>query len=57
MTDSDRRWMTSKIAALERPHLEAIVAQAQYSDSANAEYIVNTLLERREKILDLAAPH
>ena len=56
MTDSDRRWIASKIATLERPHVEAIVAQAQYSDPTDAEYIVNTLLERRDKILDLAPP-
>jgi hypothetical protein len=56
MTESDKRWIASKIALLERPHVEAIVAQAQYSDPADAEYIVNTLLERRERILELACP-
>jgi hypothetical protein len=55
-TDSDRRWMASKIAGLERPHLEAIVAEAHYSDPADADYVLNTLLARRERILEVAAP-
>jgi hypothetical protein len=56
MADSDKRWIASKIALLERSHLETIVAQAQYSDPADADYVLNTLFARRDKILDLAAP-
>jgi hypothetical protein len=55
MTSADRRWIASKIALLERPHLEAIVAEARYSDPADAQYIVDTLMQRREKILRFAA--
>ena len=55
MTSADRRWIASKIALLDRPHLEAIVAEARYSDPADAQYIVDTLMQRREKILRFAA--
>ena len=42
-------------AARERPNLEAIVAEAQYSGPPDAEYMMNTLLDRRAKILKLIA--
>ncbi len=53
MTSSDMRWMAGKIAEIERPQIEAIVAEARYDDPADAACIVNTLTERRAKILDL----
>lgn len=53
MTDADAAWMIARIEALQRPHLEAIVAEAQLSDPHDAEYLVETLMQRREAILAL----
>ena len=46
--------MAGKIAGLTPEHLEAIVAQAELSDPADATYLVETLSRRREKILAVA---
>lgn len=54
MTDADLCWIASKIRRLEREHIEAIVAAAQYRDPRDAAYVVETLLARRQRILELA---
>jgi hypothetical protein len=54
MTESDRRWITDKIRCLEREHIAAIAAEGQLTDPGDAEYLVDTLMERRAKILALA---
>jgi hypothetical protein len=54
MTKADAAWMIKRIARLERPHLEAIVAEARLSDPKDAMILVETLLQRREAILSLA---
>jgi hypothetical protein len=54
MTDADAAWIIERIKRLERPHLEAIVAEAHLSDPKDAKILVETLLQRREAILSLA---
>ena len=54
LTAADLRWMAGTIAGLTPEHLEAIVAQAELSDPADATYLVETLSRRREKILAVA---
>jgi hypothetical protein len=54
MTGSDLRWIAGKIARLGRPHVAAIVAEAGLTDPADAEYLVETLMQRRAKILSAA---
>lgn len=51
MTPADLRWIAERIRRLDRPHIEAIVAAAQLSDRADAEYLVETLLARRAAVL------
>jgi hypothetical protein len=54
MTHADLLWIASKIRRLDRARLEAIVDHARFSDPGDAEYVLDTLLERRKRILDLA---
>lgn len=54
MTADDAAWMVERIENLERPHLEAIVAEADLTCSADAERLVEVLLQRRRAILSLA---
>jgi hypothetical protein len=54
MTESDLRWIARKIARLNRDHLAAIVARAQLTDPADADYLVDTLMQRRAAILAAA---
>ncbi|MFQ5805281.1 MAG: hypothetical protein ACE5I3_02390 [Phycisphaerae bacterium] len=54
MTEADAAWIIARIARLERPHLEAIVAEARLSSPDDAKLLVDTLLQRREAILSLA---
>ena len=54
MTDDDRRWIIERIARLQRPQLEAIVAAAGLSDPRNRAYLVDTLLARQARVLALA---
>jgi hypothetical protein len=54
LTDADLRWIASRIRTLEREHIEAIVAAAQYREPRDADYVVETLLARRQRILELA---
>ncbi len=55
MTPADLRWIAERIRRLDRPRIEAIVAAAELTDPADADYLVETLLARRQRILDLAA--
>jgi hypothetical protein len=54
MDRADLAWIRSKIARLDRAQIEAIVGAAHLSDPEDAEYLVETLLARRQRILDLA---
>ena len=51
LDQQDGRWIAERIRRLGRPQIEAIVAAAQYSNPADAAYIVDTLMKRREIIL------
>ena len=51
MTGADAHWIATKIAQLDRPQLEAIVAAAEFTNPADAEYVLTTLLRRRARIL------
>ena len=48
----DRFWAASIVAALSDESVKRIVDAAAYSDPRAAEYIAQTLLERRTKVLD-----
>ncbi|MGD8452229.1 MAG: hypothetical protein PVJ57_10460 [Phycisphaerae bacterium] len=51
MTAKDARWLTAQLARLDRPQIEAAVAAAELSDPRDAAYLVQTLLRRRDIIL------
>ena len=51
MTGSDLRWIAGKMAELDRRHVAAIVAEARLTDPADAEYLIDTLMQRRGTIL------
>jgi len=53
MTRADAAWMIERIRRLERPHLEAIVAEARLSNPADAATLVDILMRRRAAILAL----
>jgi hypothetical protein len=53
MTREDARWMARKIAAIRPEQLRAIVKAAKYSEAKDEEYVFQTLMARREKILAL----
>lgn len=55
MTPADLRWIADRIRRLDRPRIGAIVAAAELTHPADADYLVETLLSRRQRILDLAA--
>lgn len=50
MTAADAYWGAKLVMRFDRPLLEAIVSQAQYSDPTAAAYIVDTLIARQRKI-------
>lgn len=52
--EADAAWMAEKIAQFSREQLEAIVAEAQFSDEAEAQRLVELLLERRAVVLAYA---
>ncbi|MFH1111147.1 MAG: hypothetical protein V1790_18415, partial [Planctomycetota bacterium] len=54
MTNADAAWIIARIARLDRPHLEAIVAEAWLSNPRDADVLVETLLRRRQAIIALA---
>jgi hypothetical protein len=51
MTADDARWMADKMAALSETHIRAAVDAARFSDPADADYVLSTLLERRWRIV------
>ena len=55
LTPADLCWIADRIRRLDRPRIAAIVAAAELTDPADADYLVETLLARRQRILDLAA--
>jgi hypothetical protein len=50
MTGRDAYWGAKIVMAFEEPHIRAIVGTGEFSDPEAREYMVQTLLERREKI-------
>ncbi|MCP4249192.1 MAG: hypothetical protein GY778_19280 [bacterium] len=54
LTAADARWAADRIAQLDRPHLTAIVAEARLTDPADADYLVETLMKRRQAVLRAA---
>jgi hypothetical protein len=53
MTPADAVWILGRIERLERPHLEAVVAEARLGNPKDAEVLVNTLTHRRKAVLSL----
>lgn len=51
MTREDARWMAERLARLNRAQLEAAVSAGQYSDPADASYLVEMLDQRRLAIV------
>jgi hypothetical protein len=51
MTEDDARWMARRMARLSRQQLEAAVAAGQYRDPADAASLVETLEQRRQRIV------
>jgi hypothetical protein len=49
-TDADVRWGARIVAGFTDEHIRAAVAEGRYSDPRAAEYLVRTLIERRDKI-------
>lgn len=50
--EDDNYWAAKIIAAIERAHLEKLVDAANYPEPGAGEYIVETLLQRRQKIIN-----
>lgn len=50
--DDDNYWAAKIIAAVERAHLVKLVDAANYPEPGAGEYIVETLLQRRQKIIN-----
>jgi hypothetical protein len=50
MTDEDALWGTRIILSFTEPELRAIIATAKYTNPADAEYLLKTLLARRQMI-------
>lgn len=48
---ADDYWAAKIIAALTHEHIETLVSAANYPDSAAAEYMVETIMERRKKTI------
>jgi len=51
MTEDDSEWMADRLARLSRAQVEAAVAAGQYSNPADAAYLVDTLERRRRRII------
>jgi hypothetical protein len=51
MRDDDAYWGARIVAQFSEEAIRAIVAKGRYSDPRAAEYIVKTLMQRREKVL------
>ncbi len=52
MTPADAAWMARKISRIGRAQIEATVAEAKLGNPADARYLVETLLARRQRILE-----
>jgi hypothetical protein len=50
----DDYWAAKILGALTREHVETLVRAAEYPEPGAAEYVVDTLMERREKVLRFA---
>jgi len=53
MTELDLRWMAERVRRLGRPQLQAILAAACLSNPADERHLLETLLERRRRVLGL----
>jgi hypothetical protein len=53
-TREDVFWAASILARIKREHVEAAVTAGRYREPGAASYIVTTLIERREKLLEFA---
>ncbi len=51
MNEEDARWITGRMARLSRAQIEAAVSAGQYTNPADAAYLVNALEQRREAIM------
>lgn len=51
MRPEDAFWAARIVAGFDEPAVRAIVGKGRYSDPKAADYIVRTLMERREKVL------
>ncbi|MBN2001070.1 hypothetical protein JW935_26225 [candidate division KSB1 bacterium] len=49
---SDRYWAAKTIGALSEEHIKTVVESAGYPETEAEKYIIQTLVERRKKILD-----
>jgi hypothetical protein len=56
MTPADAYWMARIILSFTPEHVRAGVEAGQFSDPAAAEYVYQTLLARRQKIIDRVLP-
>ena len=52
LTDDDARWMARKLAAIAEAQIRAAVEAARFSDPADQDHVLSTLLQRRRRILD-----
>jgi hypothetical protein len=50
----DDYWAAGRLAAFRSEHIEALVRSVRFPDPGAAEYMVQTLLERRRKLVDWA---
>jgi hypothetical protein len=48
----DDYWAAKVVGAVNRKHIEALVSQARYPEKEAADYMVDVLMERRQKIID-----
>jgi len=56
MSYADAAWIAKKIASITPQHLEAIVAAGKYSNPKDADHVLQILLQRQKKIIELATP-
>ena len=52
LTDDDARWMARKLTAITEAQIRAAVEAARFSNPADQDHVLGTLLERRRRILD-----
>lgn len=56
LTSEDAAWMAQKMAAIPDSVLRAVVESARYSDTGDAEYVLEILVRRRTRILSVWLP-